>query len=369
MARPIPRVPPVTIATLPPSDSINPILREPLIRDACEGCGSVNTRLVAVRIKAEMPPSFSVSPMREILEGRLSKLLPDLESELDTFVSERCLRARRELADELNQAARRMQQAPHAAAIAATLVEAVAAFSAGVALFRIDGSGLRGEQIRGVSEPCAEGFRKMAMSLEVAPALAEAVRTHDPVTAIAAAGEISGELVSLLGRGPQERVYVYPVTAAGRVRAVLCAWGDVDGAVLELLAQIAGARWQALPTPSGMVQMTLPETSQNAAPPAVSAWDALSAEEQRIHLRAQRRARVEIAEMRLYAVEAVESGRAQKDLYAALRPRIDAARQSFHKQYFSATTTMVDYLHLELLRTLAHDDPDLLGKDYPGPLA
>jgi len=29
---------------------------------------------------------------------------------------------------------------------------------------------------------------------------------------------------------------------------------------------------------------------------------------------------------------------------------------------------MVDYLHLELLRTLANDDSDLLGKDYPGPL-
>jgi hypothetical protein len=209
----------------------------------------------------------------------------------------------------------------------------------------------------------------MTMPLEVAPALAEAVRTRDPVTAMATAGEISGELASLLGRGPQERVHVYPVTVAGRARAVLCAWGDVDGSAAELLAQIAAARWHAMPASSGMVQVTLPEAPRNARSAASSNWDALSSEEQRIHLRAQRRARVEVAEIRLYAAEAVESGRAQNDLYAALRPRIDAARQSFQKQYFSATPTMVDYLHLELLRTLAHDDPDLLGKDYPGPLA
>ena len=29
---------------------------------------------------------------------------------------------------------------------------------------------------------------------------------------------------------------------------------------------------------------------------------------------------------------------------------------------------MVDYLHLELMRTLANDDADLLGKEYPGPM-
>jgi hypothetical protein len=29
---------------------------------------------------------------------------------------------------------------------------------------------------------------------------------------------------------------------------------------------------------------------------------------------------------------------------------------------------MVDYLHLELVRTLANDDAEALGKDYPGPM-
>jgi hypothetical protein len=29
---------------------------------------------------------------------------------------------------------------------------------------------------------------------------------------------------------------------------------------------------------------------------------------------------------------------------------------------------MLDYLHLEMVRTLAQDDAELLGAEYPGPL-
>lgn len=87
-----------------------------------------------------------------------------------------------------------------------------------------------------------------------------------------------------------------------------------------------------------------------------------------MHLRAQRFARVQVAEMRLRDGAAVEAGRIERNLYGRLRSRIDAARVTFRQSYFAACSTMVDYLHVELVRTLAHDDADLLGKDYPGPL-
>jgi hypothetical protein len=104
------------------------------------------------------------------------------------------------------------------------------------------------------------------------------------------------------------------------------------------------------------------------APAPASAWDALSPEEQAVHLRAQRFARVQVAEMRLRDTAAVDSGRTGRDLYGALRGRIDSARVTFRQSYFVNCSSMVDYLHVELVRTLAHDDADLLGKDYPGPL-
>ena len=34
----------------------------------------------------------------------------------------------------------------------------------------------------------------------------------------------------------------------------------------------------------------------------------------------------------------------------------------------TVSPTMVDYLHLELVRSFADDDARMLGPDYPGPL-
>jgi len=105
-----------------------------------------------------------------------------------------------------------------------------------------------------------------------------------------------------------------------------------------------------------------------AEPPPVSPWDRLSTQEQQIHLRAQRWARVRVAELRLHQSAAVQAARGKRNLYAGLQQQIDSARQEFRETFFKPCPSMVDYLHLELLRTLAHDDSDLLGKDYPGPL-
>ena len=74
------------------------------------------------------------------------------------------------------------------------------------------------------------------------------------------------------------------------------------------------------------------------------------------------------AGLRLHEGQAVQSGRVRRDLYGALREKIDNARSAFRDRYFISCPSMVDYLHLELVRTLAQEDADLLGKDYPGPL-
>jgi hypothetical protein len=94
----------------------------------------------------------------------------------------------------------------------------------------------------------------------------------------------------------------------------------------------------------------------------------LSREEQDLHLRAQRFARVQVAEMRLYKSGMVKDGRTKQNIYGALREEIDLSREAFRAQFMSGTKSMVDYFHLELVHTLANDDPALLGQDYPGPL-
>jgi hypothetical protein len=149
----------------------------------------------------------------------------------------------------------------------------------------------------------------------------------------------------------------------GRAQALLYAWGTVEGAALELLSQLAAAVWTIMPAPAELVTIT-----PGTAPAAPTAWDKLSPDEQQLHLRAQRFARVQVAEMRLFETDAVQAGRTKHDLYDALRTRIDTARDIFRRSFFASSRSMVDYLHLELVRTLAQDDPDALGKEYPGPM-
>jgi hypothetical protein len=72
--------------------------------------------------------------------------------------------------------------------------------------------------------------------------------------------------------------------------------------------------------------------------------------------------------MRLASAAAVKRGRTRRDLYSELREPVSAARDAFRKQFFAKCPSMVDYLHLELVKTLANDDADALGKDYPGPM-
>jgi hypothetical protein len=145
-------------------------------------------------------------------------------------------------------------------------------------------------------------------------------------------------------------------------------------AAIELLAQVAGAVWSAIPVePEPAPVSELVTIAAAAAPPpqpqpSASTWDEMPPAEQQTHLRAQRFARVQAAEMRLYHADLVQTGRTQRNLYDLLRQPIDAARANFQALFFANCPSMVDYLHLELTRTLANDDTELLGSSYPGPL-
>jgi len=294
--------------------------------------------------------------------------MAQLSDEVDALYYEGREHARRETTEQLNQAARRMRQAADPEELAVTLADAAARFADGAAVFRIEGEEAQGLRIRGVAEATAERFQALRISLSGAAALHGAVETHDPVTAAASAAELSPEMMELAGHAADARVAVFPLVAREKVPAILYCWGAVQAAGAELLAELAAAVWAGLQPPAAepaqLVQIAAaPETEHQR-----KTWDELSAEEQQVHLRAQRFARVRTAELRLRESQSVQTGRARRDLYGALREAIDAARAEFHATYFTACPTMVDYLHMEMLRSLANDDAELLGKDYPGPM-
>lgn len=312
-----------------------------------------------------------ISPLRQMLEGQLSQL----SSEVERLFDEARGRARRELADQLNLAVRRIRQSHSVEELAETLADAAISFATGAAILRIADDAAHGEAIRGVAAEETAAFTSLEIPL--APALATAVESRDPVIAVTTAAEVSERLVSLASHSPDGRAYIYPLVVRDRVPALLYCWGSAQGAALEMLAQVAAGVGESLtaPEPPKVEPVPLvtiapaPEPTPAAAPASASAWDALSPEDQAIHLRAQRFARVEVAEMRLNDAAAVQSGRTQRNIYGSLRSRIDAVRASFRQKFFAPCSNMVDYIHVELVRSLAHDDADLLGKDYPGPLA
>jgi hypothetical protein len=301
---------------------------------------------------AKIHPAMPLGP-RQLLENRVAEISSELEALFEGARDE----ARREQAEQLNQAVRRMRIAPDAGELWATLSDAAARLAGGTMLFRVvDGTAT------------SEGIE---VRLADAPALAAAVESQDPVIAAAVAGEVSAPLVELVGHAADTRVAIFPVVAGERVAALVYGWGAVQVAALELLAQVASAVWSAIPAAPAPELVSIAAAPVKAAPAkaaTVAAWQELSPAEQQIHLRAQRFARVKAAEMRLYHADVVQASRARRDLYEALRQPIDDARQAFREKFFAGCPSMVDYLHLELTRTLANDDADLLGSTYPGPL-
>jgi hypothetical protein len=195
----------------------------------------------------------------------------------------------------------------------------------------------------------------LSFDTDAAPAIVSAVDSRDPVVALSTGAEISPVLAEALGSAPGDKAYLFPIVSRHTVMAMVAASGVEVSAPIELLCEAAGMRLETF----------TPLSSPRETP---RSWDDLGAEDRKLHLQAQRMARLRVAEMRLYRENEVRSGAAIGDIYGALKGEIDAAREQFLQTFLSKSPTMVDYLHLELLRSLAHDDDRLLGSQYPGPM-
>ena len=192
---------------------------------------------------------------RQLLEHRVE----EISTELEVLFEGARDGARREQAEQLNQAVRRMRIAPDARELCATLVDAAARLASGATLFRVAGGTATSDRI--------------AVPLAGAPALAAAAESQDPQIAAAIPGELSAPLVELLAHTPDTRVAIFPVVAGVRVAALVYCWGAVQVAALELLAQVASAVWSAIPVSPPMLAGIAPAPDPapgKATPPA--AW-------------------------------------------------------------------------------------------------
>lgn len=274
--------------------------------------------------------------------------------------------ARREFSEWLNQTVRRLRGAESHAAWLHALLEAACRFSRFAALFSTLNNRLRCEQARSLEGAPAAGLVGLDIPLSAAPAFQHAVESGDPVVTLSAAEELSESLAAALTANISGRAHLFPLLTSGRVVAVLYAEpaSPEAAAALELLASIGGATLERrMAAPSPLVSLEPPP------PPKPQDWKELPKEEKQLHIQAQRFAKWKASEIRLTKGDLVREARTKGDLYSPLRAEIEAARDEYERRFMKLSPHMVDYLHIELVRTLANDDGALLGPAYPGPLA
>jgi hypothetical protein len=324
--------------------------------------GALKWRDVVEKHHAAMLDELSVQ-FHSDLQNAVLEALSTEKAQLKRQTARACDDARRSHTELLNQDLRRQRLAATQEQALQFLLESCAPFADKAVVLVFENNQAHVIAAKGLDETVGN-LISATVSMSDARAIVSAIESRDPLVAIASPDELSPPLAAAFRSRETDadsaeypKAYLFPLVARQSVIAVLIASGTVEQAPLELLCGASAMRIEAL----------MPEASRRSNN-ATNSWKDLSPEEQEVHLQAQRMARVRVAEIRLSQEDALRDGTAAKDIYSALRIPIDTARQQFLQTYLSKSPTMVDYLHLEILRMLAGDDDHLLGASYPGPM-
>jgi hypothetical protein len=133
----------------------------------------------------------------------------------------------------------------------------------------------------------------------------------------------------------------------------------------------------SLPTPmaatpaQGVTEpVPVPETpaSETATTPPEEGFDLnrLSAEEQELHRRANRVAKVSMQDIKMLRPEQVRLGREHRDICIRLRDDIEKAHKEYDRRFRPIMVHPVDYFYHWMVQILAEGDPRVLG-EYPYP--
>jgi hypothetical protein len=310
----------------------------------------------------------------------------ELKREFESLSSQAMKAACSELTKDLNQSLRRLRQYQGEREWSSALIDALARFTPQAAVFE-----LRDDVLllrRQVNLDLAEDLQ---FPVNSAPSFRSAIEGRDPVVALRSSSEVTE---SLSRPGSPGRAHLLPIANGARVVAVAFAADEADADLngLELVVGIASAVLErqsnrdvhGLIAPAAITTgAAIPEsearegqsngTQRHTGGPAgpgkrlLPKWADLDEKGQMLHVRAQRFSRVTVAEMQLSRPEACRAGREKGNLYLFLKNEIDAARNAFREQ-FMVIPSMVDYLHLELVRATAEGEEQRLGADYPGQL-
>ncbi|MGH9580963.1 MAG: hypothetical protein ACRD2R_08215, partial [Terriglobales bacterium] len=284
--------------------------------------------------------------------------------------------------DVLNSAISSLQDETSQTEILKALLDGAVRFCGRAALFVVRGSNATGWNGRGFDSN--EGIKGVGVDTSTGLA-SRAVADRMPVAA--AAAEFSSSFVEEVGNPVDGNAVVLPLVVKEKVAALLYADagtasdGTIDTSALHVLARSAG-QWlelislrksggaapaEAAPPAEERVEEAAPPPPPVARPAAKpEAEEAeLSPEEQQLHKKARRKAKVLVEEIKLYNQEKVKEGRKAKDLYERLREDIDKSRAEYDKHFGKTSAAGADYFVKELIRILAENDEAALGGNFP----
>ncbi len=291
--------------------------------------------------------------------------------------------------DVLNAAVNSIYDAASQTDILKSLLDGAREFSARAALFVVRGNVLSAWRCAGFADEST--FK--GLSLDASAGLAaRAIHDREPVSA--AAEEFNSDFVRTHGNPTDGNANVLPLVIRDKGAAILYTDagtdkdGKTDSSAVRLLVRAASSWLEILALRKGggaapeasAVESSSPELDHPAASPppqsrsvevapAPSASDdspqGLSKEDEDLHKKAKRFARLLVDEIKLYNPAKVAEGKQKKDLYDRLKEDIDKSRATYEKRYGSTSAGNADYFNAEVLRILGENDPSVLGSGFP----
>ena len=286
------------------------------------------------------------------------------------------------------------------------------------AVFDIRGKAAWGASARGFGPELSDKvFHALVVPLNKDNPFRQAYETGGQVDATIEILKKARNVLDKFNPGVREPILLLPIRSAGSVSAILyCDLGgkgkELPVDALKILSEFAGAQLDRLMALSGGLPGTVaekeaveaeplgaseePEPQERVVPvsprpvavgappsrpaaqeggaarqlaPPAAGFDVskLNEADQKVHKDASRFAKLLVSEIDLYNKPKVTDGRKNSDLYRRLKADIDRSRQTYEKRFGKTVAKHVDYFHEELVRTLAENEPSLLGTDYPGP--
>jgi len=274
--------------------------------------------------------------------------------------------------DLLNAAAAAIHESGSQADILRHLLEGEARFAGRVALFVVKGNAISGWQGIGFEDNDAI----KALSIQTGSGLVgKAIQARNP--AAGSAQEFDAGFVKSMKAPADGQCLVLPLVVKDKVAAVIYAdagtvpGGTLDSSGLQALTrfaaiwlELAALRKAAGSTAAEDVAQPQPAAAMATSAPA-SAPASAGSEEDELHKKARRFAKLLVEEIKLYNQPRVEEGRQHKDLYDRLKVDIEKSRSTYDKRYAESAVASADYFTQELIRILADNDASLMGAGFP----